>query len=465
MAERHTPHGHWLEQTGPAAPLEPLRGEHRADVVIVGGGYTGMWTALHLRRLEPGLAIVLLEAGVCGEGPSGRNGGFVNTLWFSLPTLRDRFGDRAAIEVARAAQRSVGEIGSFCADHCPEAAFRQAGYLQVATAPGWDGQWRLALEACRELGEPDACRELTAEEVAARCASPVFRGGAFYPGSATVQPAALARSLRRVLVDQGVVICERTPVARVAPDGAGAVAEAPGGRVRAAAAVLASGGRLAAVPGLRRRLTLTSSHIVITEPVPGLLEEIGWTGGECITDSRAMIHYFRTTAEGRIAFGWGAGRVAFGARTGGRAELDPLVARQVEDHLRRFFPGIAGRRIEHAWGGPIDVSPSHLPVAGSLGGPIHYGFGYTGNGVGPSHMVARSLASLALGRDDEPRRLAIVGPPALHVPPEPFRFFGGTVIRRALMRSEAAIEEGRRPGPLTRFVAGIPERIGVHVGR
>ena len=125
-----------------------------------------------------------------------------------------------------------------------------------------------------------------------------------------------------------------------------------------------------------------------------------------------MIHYFRTTPDGRIAFGWGGGRVVYGARTGGRAEVDPAVIAQVERHLRPLLSRrCAGRRIEHAWGGPIDVSPSHLPVIEQLEPGIHCAFGYTGHGVGPSHMVGRSLASLALDRRDEPTRLAIVSPP------------------------------------------------------
>ncbi len=252
---------------------------------------------------------------------------------------------------------------------------------------------------------------------------------------------------------------------RAERQGTGAIVETAGGRIRAGAVVLASGGRLGTVPALRRRLTMTSSHMVITEPVPDYLERIGWTGGECITDSRAMVNYFRTTPDGRIAFGWGGGRVGYGPATGGRSEVDPLVSGEVEAHLLRFFPGLEGRRITLAWGGPVDVSPSHLPVAGSLDGPLHYGFGYTGNGVGPSRMVARSLASLALDRRDEAAALAFVEPAPLKVPPEPFRFVGGTVIRRALMRMEDAIDSGRRPGPVTRFVAGIPERVGIHVGR
>ena len=131
----------------------------------------------------------------------------------------------------------------------------------------------------------------------------------------------------------------------------------------------------------------------------------------------------------------------------------------------RFFPGLEGRRIAHAWGGPIDVSPTHLPVISELEPGVHCAYGYTGHGVGPSHMLGRSLASLALERRDEASRLAFVNPPPHQVPPEPFRFVGGTVIRRAILRQEAALERGRRPGPVTRAVAGIPERMGIHIGR
>ena len=140
-----------------------------------------------------------------------------------------------------------------------------------------------------------------------------------------------------------------------------------------------------------------------------MLEEIGWTGGECLTDGRTLIHYFRTTRDGRIVFGWGGGRLAWGARVNGRAELDREVAAQVAADLVRLFPGLRDRRLTHAWGGPIDVSPSHIPQVGSLpGAPVHFAFGYTGNGVGPSQLAGRILASLALDRRDAPTRLPIV---------------------------------------------------------
>jgi glycine/D-amino acid oxidase-like deaminating enzyme len=200
--------------------------------------------------------------------------------------------------------------------------------------------------------------------------------------------------------------------------------------------------------------------------VPDVLEEIGWTGGECISDSRAMLHYFRTTPDGRIAFGWGGGEVAPGGRVGRRAELDPALVGEVERHLVRFFPQLDGCEIAHAWGGPIDVSPTHLPVIGSLPGDrVHYMFGYTGNGVGPSHFIGRALASLALDRRDRWSRLPLVEPRPSRVPPEPLRYVGGTIVRRALLRKERLEEQGRRADPLTLAIAGLPERLGIRIGR
>ena len=466
MAEKHTPYGWWLEEAGMPEPRPPLIGDVDADVVVVGGGYTGMWTAWFVSTLEPETRVVVLEADVCGTGPSGRNGGFANSMWPSLASLRDRFGSAAALELARASDAAVEGIGAWCEEEGVDAWYRHAGYLQVSTTPLHDGVWRAGCEACTELGEPGACVPQSSPEVRERCASPVFRSGAFYPSAATIQPARLALALRSKLVERGVVVYERSRARRLRSAPGGASVETAGGRVRARAVVLAAGGRLAAHRPLRRRLTVTSSHMVITEPVPDVLEAIGWTGGECVTDSRAMVQYFRTTPDGRIAFGWGGGRVAAGGRANGRAEVDARIAREVESRILRLFPALRGRRIEHAWGGPIDVSPTHLPVVGSLGnGDVHYAFGYTGNGVAPSRLAGRALAAIALDRRDPHTRLALVEPEPVRLPPEPFRYAGGTIIRAALVRRERLEEEGRTPGPLTRFVAGVPARIGIHIGR
>ena len=458
---RHTPTGWWLEEAGPVAPAAPLTGESKADVVVVGGGYLGLWTAWQLRALEPSAEVVVLESGVCGHGPSGRNGGFVSTLWGDLPTMRERFGDERALAIGRASAASVAAVGTWCREQDVDAWYTAAPHLEVASTPAQDDAWEPVVRACAEAGVGDEVRELSAEEVRSRCASPLFRGGMLYETGATVQPARLALGLRARLLDAGVRIHERSPVVSLSRD---AVAETPGGRVRSEAAVLAVNSATVGWRGFGSALAVASSHIVLTEPVPEVLEELGWTGGEGVADCRTLLHYLRTTRDGRIAFGWGGGRMGFGARADRRLEVDPAVVERARLSLVRFFPQLRDRQVTHAWGGPIDVSPTHLPIFGSRG-RVHHGFGFTGNGVGPSELGGRILARLALDVRDEISGLALVEPERTRFPPEPFRYAGGAVIRRALVRKDGLEDEGRRPGPLTGLVASLPRRLGLHLPR
>ncbi|HEX5376711.1 MAG TPA: FAD-dependent oxidoreductase [Solirubrobacterales bacterium] len=464
---KHTAHGYWLEEAPGVEVAPELAGERRADVVVVGGGYTGMWAAWHLKQLEPEASVVLLEADRCGYGPSGRNGGFCNVMWFSLPNMRGRWGDAGALAVARAAEAAAVGVGEFCAEEKVDAWYTPGGYLQVSTAEAHDSKWAEALAACQELGAGDAIQPLSPAQVAEHCASPAFRGGAFYPGAATVQPARLALGLRERLRARGVEVCEGSPVTRLAGSPHGVEAHTAGGVVRARSAVLAVGATAKAPGGpLRNSLTVASSHIVLTEPVPRLLEEVGWTGGECITDSRALIDYFRTTPDGRILFGWGGGRIAMGARLHGRSELDAQVVSEAAAHLWDYFPKLEHHSLTHAWGGPIDASPTHLPLVLPLrGGRAFAAAGYTGNGVGPSHMVGRTLASLALDRRDETSRLAFVDPLSPRVPPEPFHWLGGEAIRWGISSKETAELANQAPDPISALLARVPELIGFHIGR
>jgi glycine/D-amino acid oxidase-like deaminating enzyme len=186
-----------------------------------------------------------------------------------------------------------------------------------------------------------------------------------------------------------------------------------------------------------------------------------------MTDGRTLVHYFRTTRDGRILLGWGGGRLAYGSRVNGRVELDEEAVRAAHEAMVRLFPGVEGRRVTHAWGGPIDVSPSHIPQIGTLPGrPVHFGFGYTGNGVGPTNLVGRTLASLATGADNELTRLPLVGADAgAWVPPEPLTWLGGSIVRGALVRRERIQEDGRQPDPLTRAVCAAPRAMGMHLAR
>jgi glycine/D-amino acid oxidase-like deaminating enzyme len=456
----HVAHGFWIAQAGSPEVLPALEGEHSADVVVVGGGYTGLWTAWHVLAAEPDADVVVLEGGRCGHGPSGRNGGFVTGMDLSLPALRHEFGDAAAEAWVTAARETVDAIGAWCEAEGVDAWYRKGGELVVSTAAAQDGGVGFeAIDGASVLAQ-------TTEQARAHCDSPVFRTGVFVPAAATVHPARLAFGLRERLLARGARIYEGSRATGMRPVPEGVSVRTASGQVRARVAVLAVNAASGTLEPLRNRLTVSSSHIVCTEPVPDVIERLGWDGGEAISDGRALLHYMRTTRDGRIVFGWAGGRMAAGARPGGRMEVDHQVIEQVRADLVRFFPQLAGRRMAHAWGGPIDVSPTHRPaIVGLRALPAWAAFGYTGNGVGPSHLFGRTLAALALDRRDPVTRLPFVDPPPRRVPPEPLRIAGAALIRRALVRKEAAEEAGARPDPVTSVVADLPRLLGLHIVR
>ena len=333
----------------------------------------------------------------------------------------------------------------------------------MATSAAQDGAWDEAVAACARMGFPDECAELDAAAVRRRCASPLFRGGIWMPGGATVQPARLALGLRSALLARGVAIFERTRARRLGPRaGGGIVVETDAGaRVSAPAAVLAINQATGAIRPLRSRLAVSATHMIVTEPVPDVLAELGWTGGEAISTARRYLYYFRTTADGRIAFG-GAGRLAYGARFGGRVELDPAAVAGAARGDRAHVPG--PRAIAGSTRPGAARSTSRRPTSrciGSLAGDrVHYVCGFTGNGVGPAHLSGRILADLALDRRTDLTRLALVGADQPRVPPEPLRYLGGNAVRAALLRREAREDRGRSGGVLGELAIEVPRRLG-----
>jgi putative aminophosphonate oxidoreductase len=439
------------EDTSPACP--PLVGPDRADVCIVGGGYTGLWTALAIKRLEPGCDVAIVEADICGGGASGRNGGFCTSWWAKLPTLVDLLGEDEGVRLARASAAAVGEIEDFCRVHAIDARMRRSGWLWVATAPAQLGTWEPSVAACEERGI-DAFVRLKPEELHQRIDQPTHLGGVWEPGTATVQPALLARGLRRVALEQGVRIFEDSPMWRLRRERPAQVITRSG-RITAEVVVLAMNAWAAAVPELRRSLIPVSSDVVATRPVPEVLEQIRWTGGEAVADGRLRVHYYQATAEGRIVFGKGGGTLAFAGRIDAGFHHDEGRAADVAAQLRRIIPAAAGAAITHSWAGPVARTGDGLPAFGWLSDGVAFGAGYSGNGVGPSHVGGRILASLALRREDEWSGCGLVRRPPDAFPREPARYLGGLAVRAAVSRKENAEDAGSKPGPATRLLAGF----------
>jgi glycine/D-amino acid oxidase-like deaminating enzyme len=449
-------------------PRPPLTSNAEADVVVLGGGYTGMWTAWFLTERAPGIDVVLLEHDICGGGPSGRNGGFCYGMWEDLEILTKRFGDGAALKLAEIAQRSVDEIEAWLVDRDVDAWFTRAGHLTVATSPAQDGAWDAIVDEATRLGVAEGrFVPLTPAEVQERCAGAGFRGGLLQPENATLQPARLALGLRRALLDRGVRIHEATTVRRFgAASRAGVTVEVAGGaRVRARNAVLGLGAWTSSLRRFRRAVVPRGTYIVVTAPAPEKLADVGWTGGEGLADWRTALRYFRTTPDGRIAFGAGAATAGLGTGLGPRLRYDETsIARLVRD-VRRFFPSFADVPIEAGWGGPMDVTGLHLPFFGSLArGAVHVGVGYTGGGVGPCHLGGKILSALALGIEDEHASLPLVGLEPLRFPPEPFRSVGAAVVQGSIVRKDETEDRGREPDLLTGFLARLPRRMGFELG-
>ncbi len=455
----------WLREAlaqNAGQPCPPLTKDVEADVVIVGGGFTGLWTAYFLTQANPKLGVVVLEQDICGGGPSGRNGGFASGWWDELDGLIKLYGEEPAIRACRAISDSINAIGKFCAEHGIDAWYRHAGYLYAQTAAGHAASCEEMVELAHKVGAPDELRELTQAELRSRCDSPAFRAGAFMRDGASVQPARLVRGLRRVLLERGVTIHEGTQVTRLEP-GSKAGAVTPQGTVRAKHVVLALNAWATGWPQLERRLVAWSSYIVLTAPAPDKLKAINWTGGELISDFRTSLRYFRTTNDGRIAFGGGGGRAR--PTIDDAFTHDSRAVAEAAQGFRLMFPSFADVPLEDGWGGPIDVSPTHLPTFGTLApGNIHFAVGYTGNGVAPSHLAGQVIADLVAGRDTEAVRLPMVNPKPRLFPPQPFRSWGAAAVRRAMIAKETAEEQGRRPNALVAQIARMPRRMGYLLG-
>jgi glycine/D-amino acid oxidase-like deaminating enzyme len=436
------------EALAASPPAEPpaLSGDERADVCIVGGGYTGLWTAIRLLEAEPTARVVVLEADLCGSGASGRNGGFALSWWPKIQTLIERVGHDEAFRLGDLAAGAISELGEFCASEGIDASFQQGGWLWTATSPAQADAWTGALAAC-ELGGREPFEVLSADAVRERTGSPLHLGAVFERGAATVQPALLVRGLRAAVLRRGGLMFERSPVVRLDRDAG--VVHTDAGSVRAETIVMATNAWLSQVPELARAVVPLSSDIVATAPMPQTLSS------EAISDSRMMVHYWRASSDGRVVFGRGGGGIGLA----GRFDFDssPRRAAEVEADMRRLVPAAAGVPVTHAWGGAVDRSLDGLPFFGSLRARarVVYGAGFSGNGVAPSLLAGRVLASMALGRDDEWSGCGLARGIPGRFPPEPIRFLGGSLVKGAVAHKETREDRGRTVDPVTRRVAAL----------
>jgi glycine/D-amino acid oxidase-like deaminating enzyme len=445
----------WLDSAERPDPAPPLTGAHTADLVVVGAGFTGLWTALLAKEADPNRDVLLLEGRTTAWSATGRNGGFcAASLTHGLDNGLARFPSEMP-ELERLGAANLDAIEKAVADHGIGCGFERTGELEVATAAHQIPWLRDGVATARRFGH-DA-ESLDQAAVRAQLNSPTYMGAAWHRDRvALVDPARLAWGLLRACRELGVRVAEHTEVEGLERHGAGVRLRARGASVTAARVALATN----AFPGLLRRMRPYTvpvyDYVLVTEPLTAEQRAaLGWANRQGVGDVTNQFHYYRLTPDGRIL--WGGYDAIYHWANGLRDELDqrPATFGKLAEHFFGTFPQLEGIRFSHAWGGAIDTSTRFFSFQRTaLGGRVAYSVGYTGLGVGASRFGAQVMLDLLDGRDTPALRLEAVRSRPVPFPPEPLRWTGIELTRRALARADR--REGRR-GPWLQLL----DRVGM----
>ncbi len=445
---------YWMATRMPH-PADALSGTADADFAIIGAGFTGLWTAIFLKELEPSASVVVLEKAVAGYGASGRNAGIVGeTVDHSHDLAIAHFGLDEAKELARIGRDNLDEMERFLRERGIEAGWERPGQLLVALTPAHRDALEVSLVAAERVGAT-GWRMLSGAQTRAEILSPLYRGGLLAPRSALVDPVGLIEGLREQAIRLGVRLHERTAVCGFAFSRDGVAVEAASGTVRARRVVLATNAYSHHLfPGLTRRFLPLYDYILVSEPLTSAEHDaIGWRGRQGVVDARTFFNYSRLTADGRIL--WGTSEAAYyrGNRVDSSCDNSPVHYAALRESFRRHFPQLSSLKFAYAWGGPIASTTRLTPFFGTIRGCLSYGLGYTGHGVGSTRVAGKILAHLALDRPSPLLELSMVRRKPFPYPPEPFRRLAVSVVTRSLRR----VDRGGRPGLFLKML----DRMGI----
>ena len=428
---------------GPARA--PLDGSTDVDVAIVGGGYTGLWTAYYLAVADPGLRIAVIEARTAGFGASGRNGGWASGLFpTSLDAVAAASSRQSAIDLQRAMFETVDEVGRVAAAEGIDCHFRKGGTISLARTAVQLERARADVAAERSWGfGEDDFRLLGADEARAVLGATDVLGATYTPHCAAIHPARLARSLAREVVAAGVRLYEQTPAIAIEPG----VVRTAHGDVRAPIVVRATEGYTRTLAGEVRTLAPVYSLMLATEPLPDAVwQDIGLGQRETFSDGRRLIIYGQRTADGRLAFGGRGAPYHFGSRISPEQDRDPAVHAALWRVLTDLFPAVAGASVTHTWGGPLGIARDWWASCGldrTTG--LAWSGGYVGDGVGTANLGGRTLADLILDRRTDLIDLPWVGHSSPRWEPEPLRWAATNLGLRVMTRADTVEERTGRP--------------------
>lgn len=443
----------WLAQR-PPTPHTVLTGHHDAEVVVVGAGLTGLWTALFLRELRPQLDVAVIEQGGAAYGASGRNAGMVaETIDHTHGLAIQHFGEDEARQLAQLGRENLEEMFAYLRRHGVDCDFEPSGRMLVALTPGHLAALRENLDDAARVGVTDY-RLLDREETQAELRSPLYQGGLLIPAGGVLDPVKLVDGLRRIALAQGIRIYEHSKVERLADEGSHVRVVSPEGSLRAPHVVLAASAYTHhLVPQVARRFIPLYDYIVVSDPLSSAqLDAIGWHRRMGVTDMRNFFLYYRLTRDQRIV--WGTSEAVYyrGNRVDAAADHSAPHYAALRTSFAQHFPPLAGLEFPYAWGGPICATTRLTPFFGAaLGGKVRYGLGFTGHGLGSTRLAGRILAHLALAQPHAHLALTLARKPPLPYPPEPLRGFAVSLVANALRK----VDQGESPGLLLRTLTKL----------
>lgn len=436
------PNNYWLADRPPFEVAPALRSDITTDVAIVGGGYTGLSAAYHLKSADPSLDVAVLEAETTGFGASGRNAGFVMTLFGASAGLMKTLHGKEAVREANAYMvRAIGALEGMLHEHQLDCDYERSGFLKVATSPAYVRRIQREIEFFQSLGI-DGFQWLDRDETQARVRSQSYLGSCFEPHCGLINPVKWVDALRRLAVESGVRLFEMTRVNDVRRESGRFRVLTTNGSVTAQQVVYAVNGYTHLLPGMRSKQTPAFAYIVVTEKLSDdQRAAIGWDGREGIEDGRNFMHFYRLTPDGRLLVGGGPGQVPYAGNMDNDAY--PKAWEHLEQFIGRTFPALRGIRVDYRWGGAFSVTSDSTPQIGTLdGGGAVYAIGCAGHGVAMTQMNGRIIRDLVLGRKTDLTDLWFVNRRSFSIPPEPLRSLAVKTVTTAMQLDDWWCDRG-----------------------
>lgn len=433
------------QDTPPINAGQSLRQNIETDIAIVGGGYTGLWTAILIKQQQPEKRVVVIEKDLCGSGASGANGGCMLTWSTKYPTLKRLYGEQQAKWLVEESEKVIFEIEAFCQEHDIDAHLYRSGTYYTATNQAQKGGMAPVIRELEKHGI-NSWQEC-GDNLSRQAGSERHIEGYYSEAAGSVQPALLARGLRRVAIELGVEVYENTPMLKL-NYGEPAKILTPEAAVTADKVVLAlNAWMLDHFKAFKRSIVVVSSDMIITDPIPEKLVADGPEKGATVVDSRIFVHYYRDTRDGRLMLGKGGNKFSFANHVDSMFNQQTQYLSLLKNSFQTLFPKLEQKDFSYSWSGGSDRSVTGLPFFGNIENQsnIFYGLGYSGNGVAQTRIGGKILSSMVLELDNEWTRSGMTKGPLGHFPPEPFRWLGAMMVRDAVRRKENAEDTNQKP--------------------